>query len=110
MARIARSREPLGVIDVLVAGEPAVDRLPQQAGQLVADVLAASAFGESGRGRRGQAEDIVQLAVDEQAAIRGDPGGVKLELEAAVEGDPKGLVRFTRHVRHSAPVRSLLRC
>ena len=38
--------EPLGVVDVFVAGEPAVDRLAQQPEQLVADVLAAPALGE----------------------------------------------------------------
>ena len=100
--------EPLGVVDVLVAGEPAVDRLPQQAEQPVADVLPAPAFGEGRRGRRGQAEGVVQLAVGEQAAVGGDPGAVELELEAAVEGDPQGLFRFTRRVRHPAPVRPLL--
>ena len=100
--------EPLGVVDVLVAGEPAVDRLPQEAEQPVADVLAAPALGEGRCGRRGQAEGVVQLAVGEQAAIGGDPGAVELELEAAVEGDPQGLFRFTRRVRHPAPAWSLL--
>ena len=100
--------EPLGVVDVLVAGEPAVDRLPQQAEQPVPDVLPAPALGEGRRGRRGQAEGVVQLAVGEQAAVGGDPGAVELELEAAVEGDPQGLFRFTRRVRHPAPARPLL--
>ena len=100
--------EPLGVVDVLVAGEAAVDRLPQEAEQPVADVLPAPAFGEGRRGRRGQAEGVVQLAVGEQAAVGGDPGAVELELEAAVEGDPQGLFRFTRRVRHPAPARPLL--
>ena len=58
---------------------------------------------ENRGGRRGQAEDIVQLTVDEQAAIRGDPGTVKFELEPAVERDPQRLLRFTRRVRHPAP-------
>ena len=97
--------EPLGVVDVLVAGEPAVDRLAQQAEQPVADVLAAPALGEGRCGHRGQAEGVVQLAVGEQAAVGGDPGAVELELEPAVEGDPQGLFRFTRRVRHPAPAR-----
>jgi hypothetical protein len=81
--------EALGVVDVFVAGEPAADRLPQQAEQLVADVLAAPPLGE-GRGcRRGEPEGIVQLAVGEQALIEGDPGAVELELQAATEGDPR---------------------
>ena len=61
--------EPFGVVDVLVAGEAAVDRLPQQAEQPVADVLAAPAFGESRRRQGGEAEGIVQLPVGEQPTI-----------------------------------------
>jgi hypothetical protein len=83
------AREPLGVVDVLVACEPAVDGLPHETEQPMPDVLAAPALGEGRGGRRGQAEGIVQLAVGEQAAIGGDPGAVELELEAAVEGDPE---------------------
>src|SRR3954468_9885883 len=103
------SRSPVisgaGPLRHLVAGEAAVDRLAQEAEQAVADVLAAPAFGESRHGHRGQAEGVVQLAVGEQAPIRGDPGAVELELEATVEGDPQGLFGFTRHVRHLTPVK-----
>jgi len=80
--------EPLGVVHVLVTGEAAGDRLPQEAEQPVASVLPAPPFGESGCGHRGQAESVVQFAVGEQAAVRGDSGAVELELEPAVEGDP----------------------
>jgi hypothetical protein len=102
------AREPLGVVDVLVAGEPAVDRLPQEAEQPMADVRPAPTFGKGRGGHRGQAKGVVQLAVGEQAAVGGDPGPVELELEPAVEGEPQRLLRFTRRVRHLAPVRSLL--
>ena len=37
---------PVGVIDVLVAGEPSKYRLPQQASQQVANVLAGARIGE----------------------------------------------------------------
>ena len=80
--------EPLGIVDVLVAGEPAVDRLAQQPRQMVPDVPAAPPLAEHQGRQRGQAEDVVQLAVREQTTIRGDPGAVELELEAAIEGDP----------------------
>ena len=82
--------EPLGVVDVFVAGEPAVDRLAQQAQQPVANVLSTPPLGEGRSGHRGQAEHVVQLAVGEQAAVRGDPRPVELELDPAVEGDPSG--------------------
>ena len=95
--------EPLGIVDVFVAGEPAVDRLAQQTRQMVPDVPATPPLAECRGGHRGQAEGVVQLAVGEQAAVRGDPRTVELELDAAVEGDPKRLLRFTRRVRHPRP-------
>jgi hypothetical protein len=76
--------EAVGVVDVLVAGEAAVDRLPQEAEQPVPDVLSAPALGERRRRHGGEAEGVVQLAVGEQAAVGGDPGAVELELEAAM--------------------------
>ena len=82
------SLKPFGVVDVLVAGEAAVDGLAQQAEQPVPDVLPAPAFGESRRRHGGEAEGIVQLPVSEQAAVRGDLGPMELELDPAVEGDP----------------------
>ena len=59
-------------------------------------------------GQRGQAEDVVQLAVREQTPIRGDPGTVELELDAAVERDPKRLGGFTRRVHHPRPAPPVL--
>ena len=100
--------EPLGIVDVFVAGEAAVDRLAQQAQQMVADVLATTTLAEGRCGHRGQVEHIVQLAVGEQSAVGGDPRTVELELDAAVEGDPKRPVRFTRRVRHPRPAPSPL--
>ncbi len=80
--------EPVGVVDVLVAGEPAVDRLPQEAEQPVPSVLPTPAFGKSRHAHCGQVEGVVQLAVREQTTVRGDLGPMELELDPAVEGDP----------------------
>jgi hypothetical protein len=71
----------------------------------VPDVPAAPAFGERRCGYGGEAEGVVQLALGEQAAVGGDPGPMELELEATVERNPQGLFRFTRRVRHAAPVK-----
>ena len=101
--------EPLGIVDVFVAGEPAVDRLAQQAQQMVPDVPSTPTLAEGRCGHRGQIEHIVQLAIGEQAAVRGDPRPVELELDAAVEGDPeRRLLGFTRRIRHDQPISSLL--
>ena len=70
--------EPLGIVDVFVAGEPAVDRLAQQARQLVPDVPAAPPLAECRSAHRGQAKRVVQLAIGEQAAVRSDLGTVEL--------------------------------
>jgi hypothetical protein len=98
----------LGVVDVLVAGEPAVDGLAQQAEQPVPNVLPAPTFGERRRRQGGEAKSLVQLPVGEQAAVGRDPRPMELELKAAVERDPQGLLRFTCRVRHPAPARPLL--
>jgi hypothetical protein len=75
----------------------------------VADVRPASAFHESRGSHGGEVESIVQLAIREQAAIRGDLGTVKFELEATVKRDPQGwCLGFTRRIRHDQPIRPLL--
>ena len=55
----------------------------------MANVLSAPTLAKSRGGHRGQAEEIVQLAISEQAAVRGDPRTVEFQLDPAVEGDPK---------------------
>jgi hypothetical protein len=62
-------REPFGVVDILVAGETAVDRLAHEVKQPVADVRPAPPLGEIGCGRCGEAEGVVQLSVREQAGV-----------------------------------------
>jgi len=54
--------------------------LAQQAEQPVPDVLPAPILSDSERGRRSQAEGVVQLSLLEQAGVAGDPGPVELEL------------------------------
>ena len=82
--------KPFGIVDVLVTGEAAVDRLSKQAEQLVLCVPAAPAIGEYRCRHRGQAERTVQLTVGEQASIGGDARAGEVELDPAVEGDPQG--------------------
>ena len=70
----------------------------------------ATAAGEELRDRHGgEPERVIQLAVSEQTAGRGDLGAVKFELEPAVEsGSQRRLFGFTRHVPsdHVALLRS----
>jgi hypothetical protein len=93
--------ESLGVVDVLVAGETPEHRLPKQSAQLMAHVPTASAIEELRDRDLREPEGIVEFAVGQQAAVRGDPRAVEFELDPAVERGPqRGLSAFTRLVPH----------
>jgi len=93
-------RQPFGIVHVLVSGQAAEHRLAQQARQQVARVLAAPQVRQRRPGDLGQAENIVQLAVGQEASVRGDLPAVEFQFQAAVEIDPQmGLSGFTRRVR-----------
>jgi hypothetical protein len=67
----------------------------------MARVVATAAVEELCDRDLGEPEGIVELPVGEQAAVRGDPGAVELELDPAVEIDPQRLrCRFTHRIRH----------
>jgi hypothetical protein len=103
--------EPLGVIDVLVAGEPAEHRLTEQSAQLVADVLAAPAIEQLGDCDLGEPDCIVEFAVSEQTAIGGDLAAVEFELDPAVEAGPqRRLFGFIRRVHHKLTLRGTSTC
>jgi hypothetical protein len=76
--------EPLGVADILVAGDPTEHGLAEQPAQLVARVLATAAVEELRDRRVGKPEGVIQLAVSEQTAVRGDLGAVEFELDPAI--------------------------
>jgi hypothetical protein len=81
-------REPLGVVDIFVAGEPPKHRLAEQTAQLVARVLATAAVEELRDRHGGEPEGIIKLAVCEQTAVRGALGAVEFKLDPAVENGP----------------------
>jgi hypothetical protein len=64
--------QPLGVVEVFVAGQPAVDGLPKQIGQRKLGVLAAARVGQVLFDEFPEAESLVQFADHNQAAIGGD--------------------------------------
>ena len=93
--------QPVGVVHVLVAGEPPEHRLTQQAHQPVATVLAGARVGQRVGPRVSQAERVVQLAIGQQPGIGGDRGTMKLQHQTTVEIEPQSLgFRFTRWVHH----------
>ena len=103
--------QPLGVVHVLVAGQPPEHRLPQQTRQPMPTVLAGARVGQRIGRRVGQAQRVVQFAVGQQSGIGGDRRTAKLEHQAAVEIEPQSAsIRFTRRVRHRRPGWPSVRC
>ena len=102
--------QPLGVVHILVAGEPPEHRLPQQTDQEMLSVLAGARLRQSLATACGQSEHVVQFAIGQQSAIGGDHRTAKLKHQTAVEIEPQRLaLRFTRRVRHGRPFRSTIR-
>jgi hypothetical protein len=94
------TRQSLGIVDILVSRQTAEHRLAQQTGWQMPRVLAAPQIRQRRPGNLGQAENIVQLAVGQEASVRGDLAAVKFELQVTVEIDPQmRLSGFTRRVR-----------
>src|SRR5262249_44733472 len=89
--------ESLGVVEILVSRQPAVNRLPQQGGLGVLSVLpGATVLQHTGSGV-GQVEDVVELAVGQQSGIAGDLGAEEAEPETAVELGSQGVGLAVTH-------------
>jgi hypothetical protein len=103
--------QPVGVVHILVAGQTAEYRLPQQPDQQVPSVPAGACLRQSLAAACAQSERVVQFTIGQQSAIGGDRRTVEPEHQAAVEIEPqRAPVRFTRRVRHRRPARSPTRC
>ena len=103
--------QPLGVVDILLAGETTKDRLPFEVGQFMADVPATSAIAEDGCGEIRETENVIQLQIGEQATVGRDASAMALEFDPAVETQPQmRLLAFTLRVRQSTPALSPLSC
>ena len=87
----------VGVVDILVPGQAAVDRLAEQCGHRVLRVRAGAEVEQLGGRRFGQTCRIVEVAVREQARIRADPRPVKRQLDDAVKTDPQGVPACFTH-------------
>jgi hypothetical protein len=98
------SGEALGVVYILIPGQPAVDRLPQQVGQRQLDILAPPGIAQVAVYEFAQAETFVQLAHQNQATVGGHSRALKLDPQSGVERELKGpLLRLTHRLATSAP-------
>ena len=66
--------EPVGVVHILVSGEPSKDGLAKQTDDTVPTVLAGPAVSQDITRQYGQAQGIVEFAVGEQAGVGCDAG------------------------------------
>ena len=73
--------EPVGVVHILVSGEPSKDGLARQTDDAVPTVLAGPAVSQDITRQYGQAQGIVEFAVGEQAGVGCDPRTVELQLQ-----------------------------
>ena len=93
--------EPVGVVDILVAGETPIDGLAKETDDAVPAVPARAAIREHAARQCGQPKRVVQFAISKQPRIGGHPRSVELQFQAAVEKGPEWpMIRFTLQVPH----------
>ena len=66
-------REPLGVVDIFIARDAAVDGLPEQVGERQLSVLPAPRITEMPGDRFPEAQPLIQLTNQDEATVGGDP-------------------------------------
>jgi hypothetical protein len=84
--------QTVGVVDVLIATEAAEDGLPKQSRHRVLAVLACARIDQFITNHVRQPECVIELTVGKQSGVGGDPGTVKLKLQATVEIEPENAV------------------
>ena len=82
-------RQPIGVVHVLVASEPAKDGLAKLCDQRVAAVLTRPGLCKDVSGQVCQAESIVEIPEREQSSVGRHARTVECELQAGIERDPE---------------------
>jgi len=97
--------KPLGVVHVLITGEPSEHGLPQHSHQSAPAILACACVGENIARHREKTQRVVEFATSKQPGVRSHHRSTELKQQAAVEIDPeRPIVRFTRQVRHRRAV------
>jgi hypothetical protein len=98
-------RQARGVVNVLIPGQPAIDRLPQHVGQRQLNILAPPGIAQVTVHEFAQAETFVQLAHQNQTTVGGHPCALKLDPQRAVKRQLKGpFLRLTHRLATSTPL------
>ena len=71
--------QPFSVVGVLVAGQTAVHRLPEQGHQLVLDVATTPALLQTGGCCLRQSQGIIQFAACQESGVRGNSCAVEFQ-------------------------------
>lgn len=96
--------EIVGIVDVLVTREPAEDRLAQEGDDTVQPVVTGPGVDEMIAHQLMKTQHVVELAIEQQAAIGADCRAVELDANTAIKIQPSALrLAFTRKVRHRRP-------
>ena len=77
--------QPLGVVGILVTGQPAVDRLAEEVRQRKLAVVPGAGIGEVPFDEAAQAELLVQLAREQQPGIGGHRDAPELDAKLGIE-------------------------
>jgi hypothetical protein len=80
--------QTVGIVDVLVSGQPPEHRLPEQPVEPVDGVLAPAGVAQRRRRQIGQPERVIQLAHHQKAAVRTELRAAKFQPHARVEIHP----------------------
>ena len=81
-------RETVGIVDILIACQPPIDRLPKQPLKPMERVLARTGVAQCCCRKIGQPERVIKLAHHQQAAVRTDLRTPELHPHTAVEIHP----------------------
>ena len=77
--------EPLGVVEVFVASQAAIDGLPQQVGEGKLRILPSAGVGQMLFDQCSEPESLVEFAHQDQAAVGRDAGTLEFNLERALK-------------------------
>src|SRR3984893_10180957 len=89
--------ESFGVVEVLVARQATVDRLPQQIGQRELLVQALSRVAQVFLDELLQTQSLIQLANQDQSTIGSHSRSLEIDLQRSIEQEMKWLILFLTH-------------
>ena len=84
-------REPLGVVDILIARDAAVDGLAEQIGERKLGVLPAPRITQVLGDQFAEAQPFIQLAHQNEAPVGGDARSLEIDLQRSVKRELKWL-------------------